>query len=29
VDGVDLAEVVGQPLGEHLPRKAAQEALAM
>lgn len=29
VDGVDLAEVVGQPLGERIPRKASQEALAV
>jgi hypothetical protein len=27
VDGVDLAEVAGQPLGERTPGQAAQEAL--
>ena len=29
VDGVDLAEVVGQPLGERTPGQAAQEALTV
>jgi hypothetical protein len=29
VDGVDLAEVVGQPLGEHAAGQAAQEAFAV
>ena len=29
VDGVDLAEVVGQPLGECVAVKAAQEVLAV
>jgi hypothetical protein len=29
VDGVDLTEVVGQPFGEHVSGKSAQEALAM
>ena len=29
VDGVDLTEIVGQPLGEGVPGKSAQEALAV
>jgi hypothetical protein len=29
VDGVDLIEVVSEPLGEHVSGKAAQEVLAV
>ena len=29
VDGVDLAEVVGQPLGKRIPGQASQEVLAV
>jgi hypothetical protein len=29
MDGVDLTEVVGQPLDERIPGKATQEALAV
>jgi hypothetical protein len=29
VDGVDLAEVVGQPVGERVPGQASQQALVV